>query len=273
MVHVIKANGELEQYSEEKVINSIKRAGIPPYMQAKVLAHVNSKTYENIPSNEIYQHIIEFLGKSEFPYTRSTYSLKQAIMELGPTGYPFEDFLAEILTSLGYTVKVRQIVMGKCVSHEVDVIAEKNGVVAMIEAKFHNAVGTRSDVRVPMYTKSRFDDIKEKHGITEAWVMTNTKVTSDAVAFAHCVGMKVISWSYPSEGSLRDLIEQSRLHPITMLTTLSLPQKAQLLEQHIIMCKAIQKNPGVLSLLGLNSEEKERVLGEVDFICKQEKPA
>jgi len=271
MIQVIKANGQIEPFSEEKVINSINRAKIPEKIKDEVLSHVKSKIYNNIPTSEIYHHIIEFLGHSDKPYSRSRYSLKQSIMQLGPTGYPFEDFISKILESDGYKTRVRQILSGKCVSHEIDVIAEKNDKTAMIEAKFHNKMGTRSDVHVSMYTHARFLDIKEKNNLSDVWLVTNTKTTTDALTYAQCVGLKVISWSYPNDGSLRDLIEKSRLHPITMLSSLSEAHKEALLNNHVIMCKEIYNNKSLLDELQLSGDEKQKTIAEIEYICNSEK--
>ena len=162
MIHVLKANGEREPFSETKVIHSIHRAGIPESLTSRVITHIKETLYDNIPSSEIYHHIMEFLETSPQPFSQSRYSLKQSIMDLGPTGYPFEDYIAKILQTQGYTTKTRQILQGSCVTHEIDVIAEKNTVIPtkiMIEAKFHNTVGMRTNVHVPLYTKSRFEDL------------------------------------------------------------------------------------------------------------------
>ncbi len=270
MINVVKANGQKEPFNEQKVIMSINRAGIPQRLRVQVLFHVKAKLYEGIPTGEIYSAILDFLGSSDEPYSRAKYSLKEAIMMLGPTGYPFEDFIAKILQSLGYETKVRQILMGKCVSHEIDVIAKKDNKSIMIEAKFHNSVGIRSEVHVSLYTNARFQDIKEKNSLDEAWLVTNTKTTIDANTYALCAGMKVISWSFPEVGSLRELIEKSRLHPITMLTSLSHTHKVTLLNSHVVMCKEIQGNPTLLDQLPLSKEEKEKTLAEVAFICQTE---
>lgn len=197
MVNVVKATGEKEPFSEEKVLLSIQRAGIPKNLAPQVISHIKEKLYENIPTYEIYKHITEFLGKSESPYNRTRYSLKQAIMDLGPTGYPFEDYISEILKLEGYKTEIRQILQGKCISHEIDIIAEKNGIRSMIECKFHNMPGTKSQVHVSLYTKARFDDLKDKHNLQEAWLVTNTKITKDALSYALCSNMKVIAWDYP----------------------------------------------------------------------------
>lgn len=270
MLQVLKADGQREAFSEEKILSSIKRAGIPPGLQDQVLEHIRKSVYDGIPTAEIYHSMLEFLGKSQHPYSRSRYSLKESIMMLGPTGYPFEDFIAKILQALGYETKVRQIVMGKCVSHEIDVIAKKGNRTSMIEAKFHNNMGTRSEIHVALYTQARFSDVKEKNAFDEAWLVTNTKTTADANAYASCSGLKVISWDFPGEESLRDLIEKSTLHPITILSSLPHSSKISLLNNHIVTCKDINENPNFLDILPLADKEKEKTLAEVAFICKSE---
>lgn len=268
MITVVKASGEKEPFSEKKVLDSIGRAGINPQIKNMVLSHVKSKLYDNIPTSQIYHHIVEFLDKSETPYAKARYGLKEAIMNLGPTGYPFEDYIADLLASEGYLTRTRNILSGKCITHEIDVIAEKENKKVMIEAKFHNRSGTRTDVGDALYTKARFDDVKDKNNFDQVWLVTNTKVTQDAIDYAICVGMKILSWDYPNESSLRDLIEKSRLHPITVLNTLSHAQKQQLFENHVVLCKDICDNPKSLDILHLPEEKKQNILAEAGFVCK-----
>lgn len=270
MISVIKATGEEEPFSEEKVLESIQRAKIPIDLQQQVLTHVKTKLYNSMPTSELYSHIVEFLDKSS-PSLKAKYGLKQSIMELGPTGYPFEDFVAEILKAKGYVTQVRAIVTGACIQHEIDVIAQKESPpevqTTIIEAKFHNSPGIKTDIHVALYTKARFDDIKKRHGFGNVWLITNTKVTSDVITYALCVGMKVTSWSYPEKGSLRDLIQESGLHPITALTTLSQNQKQQLLDNHVVLCKTICNDIKVIDNLGIPANEKQKIYQEAQFVC------
>jgi hypothetical protein len=261
MPNILKANGTQEPFSEEKLKNSISRAGIPQPLQEKVLEHVKSKLYENIPSQEVYGHINEFLQKEPHP-SAIKYKLKQALMELGPTGYPFEDFISEILRANGFVTQTRLILMGKCVSHEIDVVAEKNNQKVMIEAKFHNEPGIHTDVQVSLYTNARFDDLKEKYQLTKPWLFTNTKITPDALAYALCVGMEVTGWNYPGEEGLRNLIEQKHLYPLTILSSLSQPQKQMLLENHVVLTKQLVDNPENLDILELQQDKKTRIIEE-----------
>ena len=262
MIYVIKASGERESFSEDKLRQSARRAGIPRHIEDDVIAYIRSRLYNNIPTSEIYEDILAFLGKSSIPQGKAKYSLKQAIMELGPTGFPFEDYIARIFKAQGYKTTTRNIIQGKCITHEIDVIAEKEGQKIMIEAKFHNSVGTKTEVHTSMYTKARFDDIKEKNNFTQGMLVTNTKITTDAIAYAECMGMRILSWEYPASGSLRQLIEQFSLHPITALTTLSQTEKQMLLQEGIIICNDITANETKLVSLPLSPQRRKKILDE-----------
>ena len=266
MVNVIKSTGEKQEFSEEKLRVSIQRAGVPNELQDECIQHIKLKLYEGIPTFEIYKHVNEFLGNSTHPYTRAKYSLKQGIMDLGPTGYPFEDYISEILKMEGYETMVRQILQGKCITHEIDIVAKKDNVSAMIECKFHNSPGTRSQVHVSLYTKARFDDVKEKNNFTDAWLITNTKITKDALDYAICSNMKVISWDYPEKENLRDLIEKHKLHPITSLANISQNQKQILAQNHVDLAKDVCINPSSLDILGLPTDKKNSILSECQFV-------
>jgi hypothetical protein len=221
MSNVLKATGQLEPFSEKKLRLSIERVGIPETLQNTAVIQIKNKLYDNIPTSEIYNHVLEFLEKSSYHLSHTKYSLKQSIMDLGPTGYPFEDYVSEILKLEGYQTEIRQVLQGRCISHEIDIVATKNNLKSMIECKFHNVAGIKSQVHVPLYTKARFDDIKEKNNLTEVWLITNTRLSSDALSYALCSNIKVISWDYPERGSFRDLIEKHKLYPITISTNLS----------------------------------------------------
>lgn len=275
MFNVIKANGQVEPFSEQKLLQSAHRAGVPKQLQDEMVTHIKQTLRENIPTSEIYRQILSYLSKAPDPHIRAKYSLKQAIMDLGPTGYPFEDYVARILEAQGYSTTVRNIMRGKCISHEIDVIAEKNFEKAqkkvMVEAKYHNHLGVKTEVHVAMYTFARFQDVKIQHNFTNALLITNTKATTDAIAYAQCMGMDIISWSYPEGGSLRELVEKYSLHPITTLTSLNTEQQQEFLRRGIVLCRDICKNSDLLSLLRLNQAEREKVYQEALVVCSIEK--
>jgi len=235
LINVIKATGEIEPFSESKVISSLMRAGADRVLAQKILTRIRPSLYPNIPTFEIYSAVMRILKKEQKPVA-DRYNLKKAIMDLGPTGYPFEKFVAGLLISQGHKTQTNQIVRGRCVSHEIDVVAQ-NDKKYMVECKFHSIPGGRTDVKVALYTYARFLDIKEKGKFDIPWLITNTKITQDAKDYALCVGMRVTAWDYPQGEGLNELIDKSGLHPVTSLTSLSEQKKRDLIERGIVFCK------------------------------------
>lgn len=273
-IHVIKASGDKEIFDEEKLRLSIIRAGIPQNIHNKVVAHIKDKLYPDISTKEVYRHISEFLDSNRFPKFWGKYSLKQAIMDFGPTGFPFEKFVARILQAQGFTVETDVIIAGKCISHEVDIMAQKNNQNIMVECKFHNSPGIRTDVKVALYVRARYLDIKfnllklDNSGMNiqnRVWLVTNTKCTADAISYANCMGIKIISWRYPNIGNLADLVEKYKLHPLTCLTNLSNFQKQQLLNLNLVTCKDLHENNSWPNFLKLPNDKYNDLLSEVNF--------
>lgn len=231
VINVIKASGEIESFSERKPIASLLRAGASLELAQKIVSQLKPHLYQNIPTTEIYNLVIRALKKEQKDLA-AKYNLKRALMELGPTGYPFEKYIAEVLNAQNHQVEINRIVQGRCVSHEIDIIA-KDHQTYMVECKFHNQLGGRTDIKVALYTYARFLDVKVK-GFDQAWLITNTKVTQEVKTYALCVGMRITSWDYPPGESLREMIDKSGLHPITASTSLSSKQKQEFIEKGIV---------------------------------------
>lgn len=233
-INVIKATGEVEPFSEEKVIRSLLHAGASADLAQKIIEKIKPNLYQNIPTFQIFSSVMEILKKEEQDLAIK-YNIKKAIMDLGPTGYPFEKFVAGVLQAGGHQVLINQQVSGRCVAHEVDIVAQ-NKEKYMIECKFHSIPGGRTDIKVALYTYARFLDIKEK-GFDIPWLITNTKVTQEVKTYAVCVGMKVTAWEYPQKESLNDMVDRTGLYPITALLNLSEGEKKSLLDQGIVFSK------------------------------------
>jgi Holliday junction resolvase len=272
-IRVLKRSGEYEPYSESKVRSSLRRAGADEELIDTIVARVRGELYDGISTRKIYAHVFELLTELQSPLV-SRYDLKRAIMELGPTGFPFERFVAGVLEAHGFAVAVGQEVQGKCVDHEVDIIAQKGQTHYMIEAKFHNQPGTRSDIKDALYTYARFLDVAEvwveisghRSHLHQAWLVTNTKVTSKVRKYARCVGMRVTSWNYPSRASLRVMVEKSGLLPMTCLQSLDQEDKAKLLEEGILFCRELAQR----DVAFLGRDKMERVRHEALQACGSE---
>lgn len=266
---VAKASGEMVPFLEEKLKNSLKRAGANEHQIKEVLHEVYGKLYPGISTKKIYRLAFNNLKSNPGPLA-AKYHLKRAIMELGPSGYPFEKFIGELLKHLGYSVKFGEMVKGSCVTHEIDVIAQTNNHHFMIECKYHNQQGIMCDVKIPLYIQSRFKDVEAEwvklpgHNtiVHQGWVVTNTKFTEDAIKYGNCIGLKLLSWDYPFKNSLKDMIDSLGLYPLTCLTALTKNEKQQLLEKRIVLCKQICNNEKVLYEIGMSEPRVRKVMEE-----------
>ncbi len=273
---ITKASGETEFFSEEKLRHSLERVNASPETIKQIIQHIRKELKPGMPTFQIYGHAFSLLRKRESPATASRYALKQAIRDLGPSGHPFEKLVGRLLSAEGFVVEVGKIVQGLCVNHELDVIAQKDNQHIMVECKFHNQPGIKSDVKVALYIQARFEDVRKAwerdkthaQKFHEAWLITNTKLTSDAIRYAECVGMKAIGWSYPTGNSLEMRIERAGIHPITCLTTLAYSQKRKFLEKGIVLCQDILDNQNLLRSFGIADAKAAEVVSEIQGLCK-----
>ena len=185
------------------------------------------------------------------------YYLKKGIMELGPSGFPFEKFIDGLFKHQGYTVEVGKILQGKCVTHEIDVIDEKENQLNLMECKYRNQPVIAVDVKTPLYIHSRFEDVlaneflKYKEKTFTGWVITNSKFTSDAIAYGGCKGMQLLGWDYPVHNSLKDWVDRTGLYPLTCLTSLTRSEKEWLLLKDYVLVKDIYNNQQLLLKAGV----------------------
>ncbi len=276
-IWVIKTSGERQPFSLTKLRRSLVRSGADSEMVERIVDHITTELHNGMRTSAIYKHAYSILKRNKYPVA-IRYSLRKAVMELGPSGFPFEKFVAEILRGKGYTARTGVILPGFCVSHEVDVLMEKDNKHIFVECKFHNQQGIKTDVKVALYVHARFLDLQKGHDLKEAgsvprvhegWLVTNTKLTGDAIQYANCAGLTIIGWDYPEQGNLQDLILETGVHPLTFLSTLSTHEKIALLEKGIVLCNDLKKDSTHLKAIGISDDQIKKVVNEIDRVCQE----
>lgn len=266
-VEIVKANGTRESFIPAKLEDSLRNSGAEDDVASEIVRHVEKELMGGMTTSDIYRHAFAVL-RSKQKTAAARYSLRRSLLALGPTGFPFEKFIAEIYRRKGFSVLLDQTVQGKCIDHEVDVVAWNEQKLIMAEAKYHHELAYKSDVKVALYVKARFDDLydssfnygQKERKLSEAWLITNTKFTEKAIQYSECSGVRLLGWNYPKIANLHDLIEETGVHPVTCLTTLSDGQKRMIMEKGIVLCESIRKEKGKLRLLGFD----EKLIGEAE---------
>lgn len=274
---ITKANGDLVPFDERKLMRSLQQAGASKSLSRIIVKKVKSELYHGIPTSLIYANAYDLLRESS-NRNAGRYKLKQAILELGPSGFPFEQFVAQLLKSQGFTVETNLVLKGKCIRHEVDVKAVRDEEMLLLECKYHSQRGQKSDVKIALYVKARFQDIEENYQQNKAsenpyfkpWLVTNTRFSQDAENFGRCAGLHLLGWDFPERNSLKAMIEASGLYPITCLASMNQKEKQLLLERNVVLCREIRDDREILDRLGMKDLRKTKVLAEIDQILGKE---
>lgn len=268
-IHVSKADGTTEAFDPLKLRSSLHKAGASEDATVQIVDEITKGLHEGITTEEIYRRAFALL-RDHRREAASHYSLKRALFEFGPSGFPFETYLGELFKMEGFAdIRTDQIVRGGCVEHEVDVVMNKERIHYYVEAKFHNTPALKTDLKVVLYVKARIDDLKTamKDFPIVGYVVTNTKFTDKAVQYASCEGLELLSWDYPHKQNLHTKIEQSKLYPITALTGISKHEKVALLGQKVVLCRDLQEHTDALLSAGVTSKRLEHVLQEAATLC------
>lgn len=275
-ITVTKHTGEKVIYEPGKLQKALFQAGANSDQIKAVQQEVENRMVDGMSTKKIYQTAYRILKKLSSK-TAGRYRLKQAVLEMGPSGYPFEKLIGKLFEFKGYSAEVGKVVQGKCVSHEVDVIAKNENEQIMVECKFHRDPGYKSNVKIPLYIHSRFLDVESAWKMTPGlenlhftgMVATNTRFTEDAITYGRCAGLRLLSWDYPEGDSLKNWIDQSGFHPITSLSSLKKSHKQKLLENNVVLCRELSDNKEELIKLGMKPDQIARVLKEAATLVSQ----
>jgi Holliday junction resolvase-like predicted endonuclease len=274
-VKIKKATGEIEDFDEGKLLNSLVRSGADLDHARNVLKEVSRRITPHMSTKKIYRLAYRYLKK----YNRASvlrYSLKEALLRLGPSGYPFEKYVGEILKNSGYDVQVGLILEGRCINHEVDVFAESEKEIILVECKYRNSSEGSHDVKTALYVHSRHEDLRAELSKQKGdkkisgWLVTNSRFSDDAIRFAECSGMKIVSWRYPKKNSLEKMIEEDRLYPVTVLSQLNAQQVHRLIEHDIFLMKELlKKDPAYIGrLLSITERRASTLKLQAEELCR-----
>lgn len=272
--YLTKKSGEPELFDEEKVRKSFLNAGADEKIANLTVGSIKENIKNFNKTDDIYRHAVKQFKKHQ-PAVALKYTLKRAMMDLGPTGFIFERYMAKILKEYGFKTEVDRFVKGFCVEHEIDIIAEKDGDHFMIECKYHNNSDIKSDIKTVLYINSRFQDIQKAceaklngYRLKQGGLATNTKITSEAVRYARCVNLFIIAWHYPEKKNLEYYIEDKKLYPVSILAGLNNQQKNILFDNNIITIQdLLTNNPNNLSkLLNTDLFKIHKFLGDAKLL-------
>lgn len=267
--HMIrKADGTQEPFSEKKLIESLRQSGAN-VNDSSFVQHIVDKAKAAETTEHIFDMTREVLMDAKGGIA-ARYSIKRAVLALGPTGFPFEAYMAEVFKAHGARSVITDVtVNGKCVPHEIDILFELQGRRVGIESKFHNSLGTKTDIKDILYVHARYHDlaVARNSRVDEGWLISNTRMTTHAMQYALCSGIIAIGWDHPRGKGIQQLIEAVGLHPITTLTTLTVEEQHRMIADGIVVVKSLRDRRDLLQKYHIDSARHDEILNESAHVC------
>jgi hypothetical protein len=265
---VNKADGSKQLFDKEKIVRTCVRMGAPREVAEAVAGKIEKRAHDGIKSKQILNMIFRHLARYN-EAVKNHIDLRRALALMRPKP-DFEQFVQILLREHGYEVTPNLIVRGKCVEHEIDAIAEKDGKTYAVEVKHHFNHHALTGLDVSRIARAIFEDITEgfKLGLNsinldKATVICNTKYSDHAKRYGECRGIEQIGWNYPAQHGLEDMIENKKLYPITYLKTLDTTLRRKLAGEGIILLRQlVSYEPEALSARLRTSRDRIDVLIE-----------
>jgi hypothetical protein len=266
-IYVTKADGTRQLFDREKVIRTCLRMGTSRKIADDVAEKVESRLYDGISTSKILQMTFRLLRKYK-PAIRHLLDLRKglSLMDSKPE---FETFVQILLAHSGFEVTPNRLVMGRCVKHEVDAIARKDGVTYFVEAKHHVNYHTLTGLDESRIARAVLEDVtegfelgKSNLKIDRAMIVTNTRYSEHASRYGKCRNILQIGWSSPTDLCLQNIIEVKNLYPLTCLRDLKRETKTKLANSGIVLLKQLfEEKPSTLARrTGVQKETLKQII-------------
>jgi hypothetical protein len=205
-----------------KVVRTCLRMGARSHVAYEIAEKVESRLLDGIPTQMILRMIFRFIGKYT-PEVRNLFDLRKGLSLMGSKP-EFELFVQVLLMHNGFEVRPSQILRGKCVEHEVDAIARKDGVAYFVEAKHHLSSHSLTGLDESRIARAVLEDVTEGFAlgrgdlkIDRAMIVTNTRYSEHAILYGKCRNILQIGWSSPENLGLQNMIFEKKLYPLSCL--------------------------------------------------------
>ncbi len=225
MVNVRKADGTLQPFDREKVLKTCHRLKLSKNEAEEVVSEIEEKLFEGIPTIIILDMIFEH-GEKHKPHLGSMIDLREALALMRPKP-DFEKFVALLLEHVGYKTVTNKILQGRCIDHEIDVIATKGNEMLYVEVKHHTQFHTFTGLDTFFEVNSAFEDLVEgfsarthTYNFTKPMLVLNTKISEHAKKYSACRGIDAIGWKISEQRGIEYYIDEKLLYPITILKEL-----------------------------------------------------
>ena len=241
---VKKADGSMQVFDREKIVRTCLRMGADRRAAYEIAERIERRLYPGISTERILQMIFQFM-RGHKPSVSNLFDLRKAL-SLMSSKPEFEVFVQALLARSGFEVTPNRLLVGRCVEHEVDAIAKKDGITFFVEAKHHSMYHTLTGLDESRIARAVLEDVMEGVAmgksdlkIDRAMIVTNTRYSEQAVRYGNCRNILQIGWSSPTDKGLQSMVAGTKLLPLSCLRGLGLNARIKLALSGIVLFEQI----------------------------------
>jgi len=243
-VYITKVDGSRQLFDREKVVRTCLKMGVNRSIAYKIVDEVEQQLYDGITTNKIFNLTFRLLRNYK-PTIKHFLDLRKSL-SLMDSKPEFEKFVQILLSYNGYSVSGNRLLIGKCVKHEVDGIAQKNGITYFVEAKHHQNYHSPTGLDESRIARAVLEDVtdgyelgKNKLRIDRAMIVTNTRFSEHAKIYGKCRNILQIGWSSPTKIALQNMIEEKKAHPLSCINGLKNNTRKRLVNSGVVLIKQL----------------------------------
>ena len=243
-IYIKKINGIRQLFDRDKIIRTCLRMGANRITADKIVREVEQQLYDDMPTKKILKLIFSLLKKYK-PTINHLLDLRMGL-SLMASKPEFEKFVQILLTVNDFKVTPNRLLMGKCVKHEVDGIAQKNGLTYLVEVKHHKNYHSPTGLDESRIARAVFEEVtdgyklgKNNIRIDRAMIVTNTRFSEYAKIYGKCRNILQIGWSSPKNMQLQNMIEEKKAYPLSCIKGINHNIRAKLVNSGVVLIRQL----------------------------------
>ena len=244
MKYVTKVDGSLQRFDRRKVRRTLRNMGLEDDDADRIAMEIEEAVVDGVKTTTVLR-MIRARASAVRPAVAHRTNLRRALSLIRPKP-DFEEFVRILLREHSYEVEAGCILAGLCGEHEVDAIAQKDGVTTFVEVKHHRSYHRMTGLDEGRIARAIVEDLQEGFvsgrcavSIDDALIVCNTKLSDHAKRYATCRGIGHIGWDHPEEQNLKMMIQKTQSYPVTIVSGVKPPVVTRLAAAGIFMAKQV----------------------------------
>ncbi|MBI2476584.1 hypothetical protein HYV72_00260, partial [Candidatus Uhrbacteria bacterium] len=104
-MQIIKSDGKLANFDEARLARALDRARVDKAIAQEIMRDITKLVRPGTSTQLIHDRVLHALEEHDLT-AAARFNLKHAMLNLGPSGFPFEQYFARLMQAYGWHTQV-----------------------------------------------------------------------------------------------------------------------------------------------------------------------